>query len=344
MVSKSKLQRFKGAGAPAMSSTEIAASKSLVDTTVESAKDESNADSGAPRKASTNDRPKTAKLSKAAILKLNDGKPRTNLCKISKFIHVLIFEFFDLKTIIKVSGVCRSLKKSSEENGVWEKHFPNQRRLREFQKKYGFRDISKRDLFIHDMKVIINMTRQKNRYQNFNLEGHTDSITALDVRNGIIASGSNDSIVKLWDIDKKKGWTFKGHQNKVQHVILWDDYSVLSGSIDRSIRFFDLRDWSSDVYTEDVETLNGFQYSKLLRGHTKSITSLRRLNNSHSRIVSSSDDATIKIWDLNSNIYCDLYSNSNVVGHRLNENTEIIEPLESIEGDHKGGIRAIAMN
>ena len=109
---------------------------------------------------------------------------------------------------------------------------------------------------------------------------------------------------------------------------------MLSGSIDRSMRFFDMRDWQSDIYTDDVETLNGFQYSKLLRGHTKSITFMKKLNDSHSRIVSASDDSTIKIWDLNSNIYCDMYTNSNVVGHRLNENTEIIEPLETIEGDH----------
>ena len=74
----------------------------------------------------------------------------------------------------------------------------------------------------------------------------------------MIASGSNDNIVKLWDIDRKKGWSFRGHQNKVQHVVLWDDYSVLSGSIDRSMRFFDMRDWQSDIYTDDVETLNGF--------------------------------------------------------------------------------------
>ena len=151
-------------------------------------------------------------------------------------------------------------------------------------------------------------------------------------------------MVKLWDCDRKKGWSFRGHQNKVQHVLIWDDFSVLSAGIDRSIRYFDLRDWSSEVETEDVETLNGFHFSKLFRGHTKSITHLKRLNNSHSRIISASEDSTIKIWDLNSNIYCDLYSNSNVVGHRLNQNTEIVEPLETIEGTHQSGIKAMAIN
>jgi len=196
------------------------------------------------------------------------------------------------------------------------------------------------------MKIIHNMTGPKNRFQNFSLDGHTDRIMAMDVRNGIIATASRDSTVKMWDIDRKKGWTFKGHMNDVRQVVLWDDYSALSGGIDRSIRYFDIRDWGNEneSFTEDSETLNGYHYSKLFKGHTKSITTLRRLNNSHNRVVSASDDSTVKIWDINANIYSDCYSNSQVKGHKLNENTEVIEPLESLEGDHEGGIRGLAMN
>jgi WD40 repeat protein len=63
------------------------------------------------------------------------------------------------------------------------------------------------------MKVIGNMT-QKKRYQNYNLDGHQRQITCMDCRNGIIASGSQDNSVKIWDIEKKKGWTFEGrHSN-----------------------------------------------------------------------------------------------------------------------------------
>ncbi len=77
----------------------------------------------------------------------------------------------------------------------------------EFSIKYGFDQVSKRDLYVHDMKVIGNMTKKK-RYQNYNLEGHKDTIYAIDVQNGIIASASKDATVKIWDIERKKAWTF----------------------------------------------------------------------------------------------------------------------------------------
>ena len=32
------------------------------------------------------------------------------------------------------------------------------------------------------------------------------------------------------------------------------------------------------------------------------------------------------------------------MGHKFNDNTEIIEPLVSLEGDHNSGVNLIAMN
>jgi WD40 repeat protein len=81
-----------------------------------------------------------------------------------------------------------------------------------------------------------------------------------------------------------------------------------------------------------------------LKGHTKSITNLKRLNNSNTRIVSTSEDSTIKIWDVYANQYCKYYSNSNIVGHKFDDNTEIVEPLISLEGDHQGGVKLLSMN
>ena len=148
----------------------------------------------------------------------------------------------------------------------------------------------------------------------------------------------------MWDIERKKGWTFEGkHMNMINKVLLWDEYSAFSCSIDRSIRYFDRRDWgnANDNFTEDSDTLNGYKYSKYFMGHKKSVTQLRRLNNSHNRIVSASEDGTIKIWDLYTNLYCDSYSNSK---HKFKDNTEIIEPLQSIGADDAAGIRHLEMN
>ena len=83
-------------------------------------------------------------------------------------------------------------------------------------------------------------------------------ITSLDIKNSMIVSGSKDLSVKVWDIDRKKGWTFQGkHMNMITKVLMWDDTSAFSASIDRSIRYFDIK---------DVER------SKHFMGHKKSIT------------------------------------------------------------------------
>ena len=74
-------------------------------------------------------------------------------------------------------------------------------------------------------------------------------------------------------------------------------------------------------------------------GHKSSVTQLMRLNNSHSRIVSASLDSTVRIWDIHANEYCDSYTNSNVVGHKADKETEVIEPLETLEGHHQAGIK-----
>lgn len=120
------------------------------------------------------------------------------------------------------------------------------------------------------MKVICNMTLKK-RYQNYNLDGHTKDILSLDILGNMIVSGSKDNTVKVWDIERKKGWTFTGkHMNMITKVIMWDEYSAFSGSIDKSIRQFDIRDWGSE--TESESAPNGYQFSKYFMGHKKSIT------------------------------------------------------------------------
>ena len=81
--------------------------------------------------------------------------------------------------------------------------------------------------------------------------------------------------MKLWDIDRKKGWTFEGkHSNQITNVMLWDEYSAFSSSVDKTIRYFDIRDWGNpnENFNEDSDTLNGYKHSKLFMGHKASVT------------------------------------------------------------------------
>ena len=56
-------------------------------------------------------------------------KPIYNLARISKYLHILIYELLTPKEIFKLSQVSRSFSKSSTEDGVWEKYFPNRERM-----------------------------------------------------------------------------------------------------------------------------------------------------------------------------------------------------------------------
>jgi WD40 repeat protein len=97
---------------------------------------------------------------------------------------------------------------------------------------------------------------------------------------------------------------------------------------------------------DETHTQNGFQHSKLFIGHERSITQLKRINNSFTRFVSASEDASIKIWDIYANHYCEAYSHSKVK-YSGKDNTEIVKPIMSLEGgdmEHNSGVRRIAMN
>ena len=86
---------------------------------------------------------------------------------------------------------------------------------------------------------------------------------------------------------------------------MWDESSVLSASVDKSIRFWDIKNPDDSVH---------------LKGHGAAVTQIKRLNNSYSRAVSSSLDGKVKIWEI--------YSG---------------ECLHTFDG-HSSGVNKIAMN
>ncbi|KRX07260.1 WD40-repeat-containing domain [Pseudocohnilembus persalinus] len=90
--------------------------------------------------------------------------------------------------------------------------------------------------------------KQFNQSQQLFKEGsHTDSVLALNLngfRQNILASGSADNTVKIWDISQQKNMhTFKTHTGKVQ-VVSWNkaqEAVLLSGGYDRNIVIQDVR-------------------------------------------------------------------------------------------------------
>lgn len=92
------------------------------------------------------------------------------MSRISKYIHIIIFEFLEAKEIFKVSMVSRSLLKSTKEPGVWERYFPDQKRMRQLIKNEQDASIknkslkepkSIKELLMEELNVVGNLTSRK---------------------------------------------------------------------------------------------------------------------------------------------------------------------------------------
>ena len=103
----------------------------------------------------------------------------------------------------------------------------------------------------------------KGRTYKTSLIGHTDEVTSIAISrdNNIIASGSKDNTVRLWDVETATEiHTYKGHTDNVNYVAINHDASIVaSGSDDTTIILWD--------------TVTGLPISTL-SGHTHGIQSL----------------------------------------------------------------------
>jgi WD40 repeat protein len=119
------------------------------------------------------------------------------------------------------------------------------------------------------------------------LTGHGDSIfsVAWNEEAGLIASGSFDCTVKIWErVSGELLKTFEGHSKGVTAVAWSPDQTnpqVVSGSMDKTLKIWDVR---------TGELLN------TLEGHSGGIRSVM-WDPDRNRIVSGSWDEAIKIWD-----------------------------------------------
>ena len=86
------------------------------------------------------------------------------------------------------------------------------------------------------------------------LEGHQGCVNAIcfNEDGSLVASGSDDSLVKIWDLQKRKSVvSLRGHISNVFSTAFlphWNNAKVLSGGNDADIRLFHLEEGTCDVY------------------------------------------------------------------------------------------------
>ena len=159
------------------------------------------------------------------------------------------------------------------------------------------------------------------RCQTKVFKGHDNGVMALQFFDNILATGSYDTTIKIWDIETGEELrTLRGHTSGVR-CLQFDDSKLISGSLDSTLKIWN---WQTG---ECISTYNGHSEGVIslhfdanilvsgsvdktakiwnfrdkstytLRGHTDWVNSVR-IDTASRTIFTASDDCTVKLWDL----------------------------------------------
>ena len=114
------------------------------------------------------------------------------------------------------------------------------------------------------------------------MKGHQGVVNAIDTRNQVLVSGSDDFTVKLWDERVRNFIASYEVDYQVTSVAFGGNDYVYFGGLDNSIKAVNLKK-------------NQIEFALL--GHTDTVTGIAVSNDSKS-LVSNSMDNTVKVWDI----------------------------------------------
>ncbi|KAL6235324.1 putative E3 ubiquitin ligase complex SCF subunit sconB [Aspergillus navahoensis] len=152
-------------------------------------------------------------------------------------------------------------------------------------------------------------------------KGHTNGVMCLQFEDNILATGSYDTTIKIWDTETGEELrTLRGHESGIR-CLQFDDTKLISGSMDRTIKVwnwrtgecistytghrggviglhFDASILASGSVDKTVKIWNFEDKSTFcLRGHTDWVNAVR-VDTSSRTVFSASDDCTVRLWDL----------------------------------------------
>ncbi|EWC46996.1 hypothetical protein DRE_03758 [Drechslerella stenobrocha 248] len=176
-----------------------------------------------------------------------------------------------------------------------------------------------KDIYSERYKVESNWRR--GRYQSKVFKGHENGIVCIQFDEAIVATGSYDTTVKIWDLESTAEIrTLKGHTNCVR-ALQFDETKLISGSMDNTLKVWNWRTGTC------INTLRGHQAgvvslhfegellasgsvdttirlwnfndkkTAILRGHTDWVNAVK-IHSASNTLFSASDDTTVKMWDL----------------------------------------------
>ena len=156
------------------------------------------------------------------------------------------------------------------------------------------------------------------------ISGHADAIAALCINGTNLVSGSWDASVKLWNvlpsgISKNPVLDFTDHDTEVRCVAINSTGTMAaSGSEDGVAMLWDLRKKKC---------------AGEIRAHSETISSVCFLPDNSGRIITSSTDQFIKIFESNGTETCYWNAKEPVISHAA------IDSNRLLTGDSKGSLR-----
>ncbi|ODQ67179.1 WD40 repeat-like protein, partial [Nadsonia fulvescens var. elongata DSM 6958] len=137
------------------------------------------------------------------------------------------------------------------------------------------------------------------------INGFAKSLGGIDTFTPAIASGSYDGVVRLWSASGTLQSQLVGHSGAVKDVKWSSKNTLVSGSSDRSLLLWRLRqknittkEADEEAEADEEELSASVTPYALLTGHTAPINSIS-VNKASSKIISASDDNTVQVWSTN---------------------------------------------
>ncbi|MBE3042541.1 F-box/WD repeat-containing protein, partial [Candidatus Bathyarchaeota archaeon] len=152
-------------------------------------------------------------------------------------------------------------------------------------------------------------------------KGHTNGILCLQFDDNILATGSYDTTIKIWNIETGEEMrTLRGHTSAVR-TLQFDGNKLMSGSLDNTIKIWNLQTgecvntlqyhsggviamhfegkYLASGSTDGCLKVSNFETRQIwcARGHDDWVNQVR-MDLPSRTVFSASDDCTIKMWDM----------------------------------------------
>lgn len=153
------------------------------------------------------------------------------------------------------------------------------------------------------------------------LKGHRNGVMCLQFSDNVLATGSYDATIKIWDIENgTEIRTLIGHTSGVR-CLQFDDVRLCSGSLDQTVKMWNWR--TGECFRTLEPTMGGIislnfspkylccgsmdgtvrvwntceKVTFSLRGHTDFVNAVK-VDSASRTVFSGSDDCTVRLWDL----------------------------------------------